>query len=162
MAAGRLFNPRNKKQDTLSGSDAAVVGEACRAADAWLHTSQYSVGMGEYVVSMLRAESTSRSLTEIERTTLHTASVGCEELKRGWNSLGEQLTGAVKICHDEEHDQLQSGSEDCRKLWGRVLLARSRGESQTGAGVDFSKPGSPQPGCVAIQTMVYNLRRGSQ
>ena len=51
---GQLFNPENERSNRLSGRDAAVVAEASRAADAWLHTSQFKVGMGEYVVSLPR------------------------------------------------------------------------------------------------------------
>ena len=160
-AHGNLFNPKCARQDRLSGNDAAVVGEACRSADEWLHTSQFSVGLGEYVISLLRNERTSRALTEVEAKTIRTSGHGCEELRQGWKQLGDQLQAATRICQDEGGAS-SHGTEDCRQLWARVVLARGRGESQIGAGIDFSDPNSPQPGCVAIQAILNNLQRGGK
>ena len=59
---GDLFNPKCARHERLSGNDAAIVDKACRAADGWLHSSQFSVGVGEYVISLLRNERTSKGL----------------------------------------------------------------------------------------------------
>jgi len=162
---GELYNKKNKKEHRLSGAAAATVGQACRVADEWLQTSQFRVGMGEYVIALLQQEGTGRALTDVERTTLSAAADGCDELRRGWNGLGAQLMKAIKVCQaEEEHDALNS-TEDCRRLRGRLLLARNRGESQIGAGIppeELAKPGAPQPGCVAIQAVMHNLRRGAR
>ena len=158
---GNLFNPKCARQHRLSGSDAAVVERACRAADDWLHTSQFSVGLGEYVISLLRGERTSRALTEVEAKTIRTSGRGCDELRQGWKRLGVQLQAATRICQ-AEGDAPSSGTEDCRQLWARIVLARGRGESQIGAGIDFSDPNSPQPGCVAIQAILNNLQKGAR
>ena len=162
---GQLYHPANERHRQLSSAAAAVVGQACRAADEWLQTSQFRVGMGEYVITLLQQEGASRALTEVERGTLGAASEGCDELRRGWNGLGHQLMKAIKVCQVEEEQHPENGTEDCRRLRGRLLLARNRGESQIGAGIPpeaLSKPGAPQPGCVAIQTVMNNLRRGSR
>ena len=158
---GDLFNPKCARHERLSGNDAAIVDKACRAADGWLHSSQFSVGLGEYVISLLRNERTSRALTEVEVKTLRSSGRGCDALRQGWQGLGEQLQAAIGICQ-AEGDVPSSGTEDCRQLWARVVLARGRGESQIGAGVDFSDPNSPQPGCVAIQAVLNNLQRGGK
>ena len=158
---GDLFNPKCARHERLSSNKAAIVDKACRGADGWLHISQFSVGLGEYVISLLRNARTSRALTEVEASTLRTSGRGCDELRQGWRGLGEQLQAAIGICQAES-DAPSSGTEDCRQLWARVVLARGRGETQIGAGVDFSDPTSPQPGCVAIQAVLNNLQRGGK
>jgi hypothetical protein len=159
--AGNLYNPASKRPGRLSGHEAEVVGSACRAADAWLHTSQYRVGIGEYLVSMLQREHVRRALTDVERSTLDAADEGCKELQRDWEALGAQLMSAVKVCQAEREGTWYRSStqtEDCRKLMGRFSLARSRGRSQMGAGVsskELSTPGAPQPGCLVIRMIMH-------
>jgi hypothetical protein len=165
---GGLYNPKSARKSRLSGADAEVVGQATRSADAWLHTSQYRVGIGEYLLSLLHRERVGRALTDVERSTISTAYEGCLELQRDWGRLGDELSKAVTVCQrEQEGTWYRSGSqtEDCRKLYGRYLLARNRGVSQLGAGVspvELSKPGAPQPSCLVIQMILQKLEQGSQ
>ena len=165
--AGTYYNPSSERPARLSGADAEAVSRASTSADAWLNTSQYRVGIGEYLISLLQKERTSRELTDAEKTTIGIASEGCTELQRDWESLGKDLKAAVDVCQAEREGTWYRSStqtEDCRKLWARYHLARSRGRSQIGAGVPLEQltaPGAPQPGCTVIQMIVRSLERGS-
>lgn len=99
----------------------------------------------------------SRELSKAEKRTIALASDGCESLNSQWTKLGAALSPAVAHCH--EHSKGAEKSEDCRKLWARVLLSRSRGEMQIGAGASL---GSTQPACAAIQTVMYALQQGAK
>ena len=164
--AGKFYN-QSALPGRLSGTEAQVVNRASRIADAWLHTSQYRVGIGEYLISLLQNERARRALTDAERSTINIASDGCKDLVKGWDALGQEMSAAIGVCQAEREGTWYRNStqtEDCRKLWARYLLAQGRGRSQIGAGVppeELSAPGAPQPGCAVIKMIMHSLERGS-
>ena len=92
---------------------------------------------------------------EIETT--KAASNGCESMNDTWAHLGNLLQQGVSIC--DKHEKAGNKTEDCRRLWGRVLLARRLGHAQIGAGATL---GDAPPTCAAIQQVLYALLKGAQ
>jgi len=155
--SGYLFNPTCREQARLAGDDARTVAQANTAADGWLSTSFGAVHRGEELITTLQNASQSRALTQPESQAIAAASDGCESLNSTWSHLGPFLQKGVTVCH--KHQEAGNKTEDCRRLWGRVMLARSRGMAQIGAG---SRLGDPQPTCATIQTLLLALRQGAQ